>query len=154
MARAVTTMRYLHRVLLCLAAILVVSGCRSATADPPNPAQVKLGEAFTLGLGQDATIAGEPLRVKFDQVLEDSRCPRKVSCVWTGEARLRVLVDAMDGHAPTAVEFNTNPAPGQTRLEAKTGPFTIRLLSLDPYPETPEAIPSSEYRAVLRVVKD
>ena len=85
---------------------------------------------------------------------KDSRCPRQVTCVWTGEARLTVLVDLLDGRGPVPVEFNTNPAPGQNKQEAKMGPYTIRLLSLDPYPETAAAMPQSDYRAGLLVVRD
>jgi hypothetical protein len=146
-------MRHLHRVLLFLTAILVVSGCQTAHAAPLDPAQVALGEAFTLGVGQEAAITAEPLRLKFDQVLADSRCPRRVNCFWTGEARLTVLIE-LEGREPASVEFNTNPAPGQNKQEAKTGPYTIRLPALDPYPETPATIPVSDYRAVLLVVKE
>lgn len=53
-----------------------------------------------------------------------------------------------------SVEFNTNPAAAQNVQEAKSGPYTIRLLALDPYPETPAAFPVSDYRAQLLVVKE
>ena len=142
-------MRHTHRVLFCLAAILVVSGCQAASA---SPIQVRLGEAFNLGVGQSAVITSEPLRLTFDKVLADSRCPKNVACVWTGEARLTVLVE-LDGGQPAAIIFNTNPAPGQNKQEPKSGPYTIRLVALNPYPEGPAKIQASDYRAVLLVEK-
>ncbi len=145
-------MRYLV-VLLGLVAALSAAGCQTAPASPPEPAQVQLGEAFTLAAGQDAAVSGEALKLTFDQVLEDSRCPKRVECFWTGQARLAVLVQ-QEGRAPVSVEFNTNPAPGQNNQEATIGPYAIRLISLDPYPETPAAIPVDDYRAVLIVDKN
>jgi hypothetical protein len=49
------------------------------------------------------------------------------------------------------VESNTNPAPGQTVKVAEVGPYSIELLSLDPYPQTPDAIAFEDYRATLAV---
>lgn len=146
-------MSYLRHTLLSLAAAVIATGCHAAPAAPPEPVQVKLGEAFTLAAGQDASVVAEALNLKFDQVLEDSRCPTRVNCFWTGEARLTVLVE-QDGRAPVSVEFNTNPAPGQNKQEAKIGPYTIHLKSVDPYPETPTAIPFDDYRVVLLVNED
>ena len=54
---------------------------------------------------------------------------------------------------PTTVEFNTNPAPGQTVKVADVGPYSIELQSLDPYPQTPDAIAFKDYRATLVVHK-
>ena len=83
---------------------------QQARADAP---EANLNEAFTLGGRQEAVIAGENLRLQFDQVLEDSRCPTQVECVWTGQARIAIVVQP-DGGEPSTVTFNTNPAPGQT----------------------------------------
>ncbi|MFZ0834764.1 MAG: hypothetical protein WAM92_17170 [Mycobacterium sp.] len=78
-------MRY-YVLLLGFMATLAAAGCQAAPAAPPAPAQVELGEAFTLAAGRSANIVGEPLTPEFDQVLEDSRCPRQVNCSWTGQA--------------------------------------------------------------------
>ena len=145
-------MRYFV-LLLCLMATLVATGCRTAPAAPPEPAQAQLGEAFTLAGGQGTAVSGENLTLEFDQVLEDSRCPKQVECFWTGQALLTVLVQR-EGQAPVPVEFNTNPAPGQNKQQANVGAYTIRLISLDPYPETPATIPLDDYRAVMLVNKN
>jgi hypothetical protein len=55
-----------------------------------------------------------------------------------------------EGTEPTTVEFNTNPAPGQAAMHAAVGQYGVELLSLDPYPQTPEApIRFEDYRASL-----
>jgi hypothetical protein len=59
-----------------------------------------------------------------------------------------------EGSDSTNVEFNTNPAPGQTVTVATVGRYSVELQSLDPYPQTPEnPIPFEDYRAALVVRK-
>jgi hypothetical protein len=131
---------------------LALMSCRAnepARADAP---EVNLNEAFTLAGGQDGLIPREKLRLRFAEVLEDSRCPTQVECFWTGQARIAIAVHP-DGSPATDVEFNTNPAPGQTVKVADVGPYSIELQSLDPYPQTPDAIAFKDYRATLMVRK-
>jgi hypothetical protein len=131
---------------------LVLTGCnidQPARADVP---EFNLNEAFTIARGQEGLIPSEKLRLRFAEVLEDSRCPTQVKCFWTGQARIAISVQP-DGSTATKVEFNTNPAPGQTAKVAEVGPYSIELQSLDPYPQTPDAIAFEDYRATLMVRK-
>ena len=121
----------------------------TAWADAP---EFSLDQPFTLAGGQDALIPSENLRLRFADVLEDSRCPTQVDCFWTGQARIAISVQP-DGAAPTNVEFNTNPAPGQTVKVAPVGQYRVELQSLDPYPQTPDPIAFDDYRATLLVRK-
>src|SRR5687767_3708482 len=116
-----------------LAAALV--GCQPGQGTEENPAQFNLDEVFTLGGGQEATINGENLRLRFEAVLEDSRCPTQVNCVWTGQARIAVAAQVGE-EEPVTVEFNTNPAPDQNVQTAEVGGYTIELQGLEPYPQT------------------
>ena len=121
-----------------------------ARADVP---EFDLNQPFPLSGGQEAVIPSEKLRLKFTDVLEDSRCPTRVECFWTGQARIAISVQP-GGSGPTTVEFNTNPAPGQTVTEATVGNYRIELQSLDPYPQTPDdPIAFEDYRATLAVRK-
>ena len=108
-----------------------------ARADVP---EFGLNEAFTLGGGQDALIPGENLRLRFTDVLEDSRCPTQVECFWTGQARITIAVQP-EGDGSTTVEFNTNPAPGQTVNEA-TSVSTASTAVTRPVPAERPRIPS------------
>ena len=120
---------------------------RPARADVP---EFNLNEAFTLAGGQDGLIPSEKLRLRFAEVLEDSRCPTQVDCFWTGQARIAIAIQP-EGSGPTTIEFNTNPAPGQTVKVRAVGPYSVELQSLDPYPQTPDAIALEDYRATLVV---
>jgi hypothetical protein len=137
--------------LMAALSVLVVAGCPAAHAQPVEAA---LDQPFILQGGQQVTITGEDLDVRFTQVLEDSRCPELVECFWTGQARI-VLAAETDGREPTPVEFNTNPAPGLNIQTVRVSEFTITLDSLDPYPQTPEDLFALEdYRATLTVRND
>jgi hypothetical protein len=124
-------------------------GCQvdeQARADVP---EVSLNGPFPLSGGQEVLIPGEKLRLRFTDVLEDSRCPTRVECFWTGQARIAIEV-LPDGAGPTTVEFNTNPAPEQTVKAATVGAYSIELQSLDPYPQMPDdPIAFEDYRATL-----
>lgn len=118
-----------------------------------DPVDADLDQVFVLGGGQQATVRGENLHLRFSDVLEDSRCPTQVECFWTGQARVAIEV-VPDGRAPTATEFNTNPAPGQNSQTTQVDGYTIELQSLDPYPQTiDESIALEDYRATLAVRK-
>jgi hypothetical protein len=132
---------------------LALMGCHidgPARADVP---EFNLDEAFTLAGGQNGLIPSEKLRLRFAEVREDSRCPTQVDCFWTGQARIANAIQP-EGSGLTTIEFNTNPAPGQTVKVAEVGPYSVELLSLDPYPQTPDAITFEDYRATLMVRRD
>jgi hypothetical protein len=128
-------------------AALALTNCQVAQADSTA---YGLDEPFSLGGGQEAAIRGEPLRLRFTEVLEDSRCPTQVACFWTGQARVAVAVQQSDG-APTTLEFNTNPAPGQNVQTARVGPYAVDLAALDPYPQRPGPMAFGDYRATMTV---
>jgi hypothetical protein len=131
---------------------LTLLGCQSKAAQA-DPIESGLDQEFLLHGGQEVAIRGTDLRLHFTDVLEDSRCPTQVECFWTGQAR--IAIDAQQGQgATTALEFNTNPAPGQGVLTLPVGDYTVELKKLDPYPQTPDdSMALTDYSATLLVHK-
>src|SRR3546814_1021862 len=68
--------------ILALPAALALSAC-ATTADAPFP------DGSDVALGQKAYVDG-PL-VQPVEVVEDSRCPMNVRCVWAGRVRVKML---------------------------------------------------------------
>jgi hypothetical protein len=133
--------------------LLAAAGCGIGRKAQADPIEFALGKEFALGGGQEAVISDQGLRLRFTDVLEDSRCPTEVECFWTGQARIAVVAEPA-GSPSTTVNFNTNPAPGQNMQTARAADYTITLKSLDPYPRTPgDPISLEDYRATLLVVK-
>jgi uncharacterized lipoprotein NlpE involved in copper resistance len=139
--------------LVAMVVALALMGCQHAKEARADDVEFHLNEAFGLGGGQDAVITGENLRLHFDEVLEDSRCPAQVECVWSGQARIAIIVQDTE-NTPKTLTFNTNPAPDQNAQTAQVGEYEITLLSLEPNPQTPEdAVALEQYRATLEVSK-
>lgn len=137
--------------LLIVVLAMTLMGCQVSQKAAADPVEFDLNEAIALAGGQEAVVRGEDLRLRFTQVLEDSRCPSQVECFWTGQARVAVLVEP-SGRESTTIQFNTNPAPGQNVQTVQVAPYTIALQSLDPYPRTiDESIPLEDYRATLSI---
>lgn len=75
-----------HLMPIAAAVLLAACGPKSTPPPPPGP---------TAGLGQDGEVNG--LRFRPLEVLEDSRCPARVQCVWAGQVRVRVAVGSPAG---------------------------------------------------------
>jgi hypothetical protein len=67
---------------------------------------VPLGQAFQLPYDHLVRVGDTGVRLRFDAVLEDSRCPRGVACVWAGRARVHVALMPREGDAES-VELGT-----------------------------------------------
>ena len=87
-------------------AILLVAGCFS----PTSPDAVA-GKPFNLKVGATATL-DDGLRIKFDRVSADSRCPMDVQCVRAGEAIIAVSLVPSKG-SPEAREMRTDATGSQ-----------------------------------------
>lgn len=145
--------RTVRRLWPLVALAVATVGCQVTREAEADPVEFALNQEFTLRGGQEAVISGENLRLRFTDVLEDSRCPTEVECFWTGQARIAVLVEPA-GSPSTTVDFNTNPAPGQNVQNVDVDDYTISLKSLVPYPRTPdESIALDEYSATMSVQK-
>src|SRR5215203_1939281 len=81
---------------------LLLTGCAVAPAARPS---VSPGEEFTLALGQSVGTAQKGIVLKFERVIDDSRCPMNARCVWEGNARIAVR---SGGSAAGLHELNTS----------------------------------------------
>lgn len=140
-----------RRALSVAAMTMALTACQLGHEADADPVQFTLGQEFELGGAQEAVFSGEDLRVRFSELLEDSRCPTEVECFWTGQARIAVIVD-QTGHPSATAYFNTNPAPGENMQTVQAGDYVVELKKLDPYPRTPEdGISFEDYKATLLV---
>jgi hypothetical protein len=124
-------------------AVVLLTGC---VAQQVEPSFARLGETIELGLGKVTRIGDEGLMLAFRQVPQDSRCPSNVTCVWTGDATVRL--DAKLGNSGwTALDVHTHVPPH----DAEYGDYVVELHGLLPWPR--EGLPTLErdYRVTLRV---
>lgn len=85
------------------------------------------------------------MRIGFDGVSADSRCPKGVRCVWAGDATVRVWVQR---GAEPKLQRELHTTPGATQAVRLLG-HELRLLQLDPYPLAGQPTAAAAYRATL-----
>jgi hypothetical protein len=134
--------------------LLACSGALGARGRrvPANGAAraVVLGREFELRPGQQARLMRTKLRITFMNVKDDSRCPKDVTCVWAGNATVRLWVT--DGRGGKSLTLNTNKSPTLSD-EAQYQEYKIKLVDLSPYPRSDQKIAKSDYTATLLVSK-
>ena len=117
--------------------VAFLTGCSSS---PSAPGDVPVGREFVLKPGESATVEGTDLRITFQSVVEDSRCPVDVTCVHAGDAVVALAV----GDHPLQLRSNSEP-------EEVVGGHILRLERVDPKAYSDRTIPPGDYRAVLKV---
>ena len=133
------------------AAVIVTSLAFSACsmAGPGGTGAFEIGKELSLQAGETAKAGDSGLRLGFDGVSADSRCPKGEQCVWAGDATARVWLQQGAG-ARQALELHTGL--GAAQAPSVLG-YEVRLLRLDPYPITGKPIANADYIATLRLVR-
>lgn len=107
------------------------------------------GQPFTIRVDETVEIDGTGLSIRLLAVLEDSRCPVDVTCVWAGDAV--VALEIALGEARRAYGLHTNPGTATGPGEADVGGYRVVVVGLEPAPLAGVPIPQARYVATLRV---
>lgn len=140
-------MKYLSLSLIAFA-FLALSSCG------PKPsytvAKFKMGSVFTLPTGTTAQADDGSLRIVFNAISEDSRCPEGTNCMWAGEAVANITVSNSEG----SETFNFKlQGKGDKPATKKFKGYTVNLVQITPYPKSGKKIEKQEYSAQIRVLK-
>jgi len=106
---------------------------------------VRVGETVELAAGEAVTLAGAARTLSFARVVEDSRCPREVTCVWAGRAVVELAVGG-PGSGPKPVRLEVGDAPE----EAGAG-ILLAAVALEPWPRAQAATRPEDYRLLLKI---
>jgi hypothetical protein len=128
-----------------VAILLLLASC----AVTPGEVKADLGQEFSLSIGQSVVITGENLEIKFQEVVEDSRCPKDVTCVWAG--RVSCVVEITEDGSLYRMVL-TQPGLTDQYVEETYKEYQLTF-KVEPYPEVDTEIPSSDYRLLLSVSK-
>ncbi|MBV9241835.1 MAG: hypothetical protein JO314_07500 [Acidobacteria bacterium] len=103
----------------------------------------------TVSLRQgDQTLVGGRLNINFLEVTDDSRCPIGTTCIWAGNAKVKL---ALSIGKTKAQEFDLNSDTKPTSIEY--GGYRIRFVSLTRRPTKPGAMTSVRPKLVVSVKK-
>ena len=140
-------MKIAHLLVLPWSVSLLLLGACAAKAPPPVRYDAPLGGEFSAAPGKPMRLDG--ISIEFTKVVEDSRCPKNVTCVWQGAAT--VALTALVGTNPREFTLSTSPATAaSTGIEG----FRIELLDLAPYPDATVRRASMDYSVKLRVTRE
>ena len=104
------------------------------------------GRSFEMKPGETVTVQG--VRITFERVTEDSRCPTGAQCVWAGDAAAAFgLENPPDA---TRLTLHTN---GRFQQQGEFDGLVVRLEDIKPYPKLGQTIAAADYRATLIVSK-
>ncbi|QRP48733.1 hypothetical protein [Amycolatopsis sp. FDAARGOS 1241] len=100
---------------------------------PPRPASGTVaadpGRDVTLAAGQEAQLSTKDLTVRYTRLVEDSRCPAHVECVWSGDAVVAVqLSQPGRGEQTTSVLHTAGRGPRTATYAAAT----VSLVDVSP----------------------
>ena len=133
-----------HQIYKYLAYLLIIfSGLSYVSADSNT---VFFDKDFTLGIGESAQVEGGLGFIKFIKVLEDSRCPEKVTCVWAGNVKTEFEILDRD-RKKSSIFLNTGVKPNELSLQG----YTLQLISVMPPEVEAVAISPEEYQVKLRI---
>jgi hypothetical protein len=109
----------------------------------------KLGEEVELKIGQTVSIENEPIKIRFVEVVGDSRCPTGVTCVWQGEVTGILDISLLGESYQKTI---TQPGLSGEMVTVAFGEYSIGFNFL-PYPEVDKEIKSGDYRLELVINK-
>ena len=116
----------------------------------------KLTEGATLELkfneSASGNIGGDNVRLSFDAVISDSRCPANAVCIWQGAATA-TFTFAKNGH-DNRFNLSTITMPPNYIKDTIIAGYKIEFINLSPYPGTvSDPIPDSQRKAELKITK-
>jgi hypothetical protein len=120
------------------------STARAETRIAPRP--VRLGETFDLAAGDPVRVEGGESTLTFARVVEDSRCPPEVNCVWAGRAVVEVEVTS--GRRSPRRE-TVRLEVGAAASEVAGGALRLAAVALEPHPHLRVETRPEDYRLRL-----
>ena len=135
----------------CTALLAGAIGCSKSTKDNDCGADsFILNEPFLLCFGSTATQTGQNFKVKFDDLVEESRCPTDVVCVWAGRTSV-ALVFTHEGSSETDTvglgDFTGTSFSDSTSFAG----YKIRLLEVLPAPVSTAQPAEADYKVKLLI---
>lgn len=89
--------------------------------------------------------------IVLKEVLEDSRCPKNVECVWAGQAKIRVGILTDDGEE---IEKTITFSNGRTVIAGIFDDKELQFLKLTPYPDANVSVADrAPYALLVRTVQ-
>ena len=128
----------MKKVITGLLFVVLAAGVSPVFAKRSNDVEVQINKQVT---------AVDGLKIAFIELVEDSRCPTDVDCIWAGNAKIKVRV-TKNGRSKV-LELDT-----LTRgMTPSYGNYRLKLKALTPEPRSNIRINRNGYKATIEVTK-
>lgn len=128
-----------------LAVVLCLLAAPACLFENPAAPGQDVNAEIVIPVGQTVSVPGSSIRVYFEKVVGDSRCPADAVCIQGGDAIVRIAVSSGSRSAQGYDLHTGDMKPVQH------DDLTIALVQLQPYPFSSRPIDPGEYRVTLRV---
>lgn len=132
--------------------IFSLSACdtKKAQQNDSNYNTVQYDAPFKMTQKKGVQFEGDDLKIMFDKITEESRCPEGTTCVWEGQTKVQLTVKSKG--SAQQVEITRKGKQKENVIE-KVGDYTIYLMAVNPYPKSSEKIKQEDYKISLIVKK-
>jgi len=125
--------------------MIILSGC-----DPEiSQISVNLGQEFSISPGHSIIVNGEDFKMKFADVIGDSRCPSGVTCIWAGQ--VSCILEITQNKQTTQTVITASGATDYITTEYQSYSFKFQV---DPYPQYGKTINKGDYRLIMTITRD
>ena len=115
------------RLLFAISALLLMAvSCRKSTRSE--------GLALRENSCKTVNVGGQDVRICFEELTEDSRCPANANCVWEGAAKGRFKLTVNTSSSTFELATLTMTPHYQNEIVALG--YKVRLINILPYPGT------------------
>lgn len=139
-------------IFICFTALIFISfcGCKKNSVFKSSSSS-QTSDLISLEDCSQEIHGNDVVRICFEYVVEDSRCPRQVECVWEGTAVAKFSFAVNnDQHDITLSTVNLSPVfPSDTVLSG----YKIQFIDLLPYPDTFNDPTATGYQAEVKITK-
>ncbi|MEH2082096.1 MAG: hypothetical protein V7K89_19615 [Nostoc sp.] len=107
-----------------------------------------LDTSFYLKYGKTAYLPTENIEIKFSKVIQDSRCPTNVTCIWQGQVIIGLDIIKNGKQVST---LTLTLIPGRDPLPVQfLDKYSVKLIQVSPYPISGKTIAPQDY--IIKIV--
>ncbi len=103
------------------------------------------GRSVSVQVHTEKKVPNAGIRVKFLEMVEDSRCPRDTNCIWAGNAKIKIQVSK--GGKSQIMELNTNTPTKDNKFAG----YEFAVGKLTPEPASNVRINPNSYLATIKL---
>lgn len=109
---------------------------------------VQFDAPFKMTQKKGVAFENDDLKIIFNTISEDSRCPEGTTCVWEGQVKVNLTVKTKN--ASEQVEMLRKGGQKENAIQ-QVGNHTIYLMAVNPYPKDGQTIAQEDYKITIVV---